>query len=316
LMILSSAVLAQSTPVYSKHYNFEQFVNPAITGRDHYPFLNLSFKKYWIGTEHSPSQTCLGGSFRLGHFNFYTPTMMLNKGKVMSKNRMGFGGFMMYDQNGPLANFYASLTYAYFIPLNYNSTTELSFGFSAQLSHYSINNNILEPNDPGDPELENLDKIPVTPDAGFGIYFHTEQFFIGASANELFKSKNPLENDSYYKNQRDFFFQSGYKFYLKQFDLEPSVFMAKIDRDPFYFYGQLKAYYQHYNWLAIAYKSSNTLAFSIGFRIRRMHIGYIYEQSISKMSSYFSGAHEIMVGMNIGLFEPEGIRKTSRIKSR
>jgi hypothetical protein len=41
-----------------------------------------------------------------------------------------------------------------------------------------------------------------------------------------------------------------------------------------------------------------------------MHIAYAYDQNISKMSSYFSSAHEIMFGINIGLFEPEGIKKT------
>jgi type IX secretion system PorP/SprF family membrane protein len=242
--------------------------------------------------------------------------MMLNKGNLMSKSRMGMGGFLMYDRNGPLANFYASFTYAYFVPLNYNSSTELSFGLSAQLSHYSINYNLLEPNDPGDPELENLDKLPVTADGSFGIYFHTKQFYAGISANELLKSVNPLENETYYQNKRDFFLQTGYKFYLKQFDLEPSVFLGKIDNDPLYFYGQIKAYYQNYNWLAIAYRSTNSLAFSLGIRVRRMHIGYIYEQSISKMSNYFSGAHEIMLGLNIGLFEPEGLRKTVRRRSQ
>lgn len=316
ILLSTGSVIAQNTPVYSKHYNFEQFVNPAITGRDRYPFLNFSYKKYWIGTENSPSQTCIGGSFRLGHFNFYTPTMMLNKSKLLSKNRMGFGGFMMYDKNGPLSNFFGSITYAYFIPLNRNGTTELSFGLSAQLSHFSINQSLLEPNDPGDPELADLDKLPLVADGGFGMYFHTKQFYVGASANELFKSSNPLENESFYKNQRDFFFQTGYKFYLRQFDLEPSLFISKIDNDPFYFFGQLKAYYQNYNWLAIAYRSTKSLAISIGIRVRRMHIGYVYEQNISKMSSYFSSAHEIMLGLNIGLFEPEGIRKTVRNRRR
>lgn len=316
IIISTSPATAQNSPVYSQHYNFEQFINPAITGRDRSPMVNLSYKKYWIGTENSPSQTSLGGSFRLGHFDFYTPSMMLNKGHLLSKNRMGFGAFMMYDKNGPLANFYASLTYAYFIPLNQNSTTELSFGLSAQLSHFSINHSLLEPNDPGDPELENLDKLPLVGDGGFGVYFHTEQFFVGMSANELFRSTNPLENESFYKNQTDFFFQTGYKFYLRQFDLQPSVYMAKIDDDPLYYYGEVKAYYQNYNWLAIGYHSTKALSIALGIRVRRMHIGYRYQQSVSKMSSYFAGAHEIMLGVNIGLFEPEGLRKTVRTRRR
>jgi len=46
--------------------------------------------------------------------------------------------------------------------------------------------------------------------------------------------------------------------------------------------------------------------------VGRLHLAYGYEHSISSMSNYFSGSHEIMLGLNIGLFEPEGIRKTSR----
>ncbi len=308
LFLVSKADLqSQSSPVYYQHYNYEQFVNPAITGRDLYPLVSLSHKKYWIGTENSPNVTCLGGSFRLGQFDFYTPTKMLNKGKLLSKNRMGFGGFLLYEQNGPLRISYASANYAYFVPLNRNSTTELSFGMSLQLSHYNIDEGVLNPTDPGDPELQNFDKMPVVFDGGFGIYFHTKQFYMGASANELFASQYTIEDENLIKNRQDFFFQTGYKFYLKRFDLD---FGALIDNDPFYYYGQLKAYYKSYNWIALAYKSTQTLTASIGMRVRKMHIAYAYEHSISRMSSYFSSAHEIMLGLNIGLFEPEGIKKT------
>ena len=111
---------SQSSPVYYHHYNYEQFVNPAITGRDHYPLVSLSHKKFWIGTENSPAVTCFGGSFRMGQYNFYTPTKMLNKGWWLSKSRMGLGGLIIYEQNGPLKIVYGSANYAYFIPLNEN----------------------------------------------------------------------------------------------------------------------------------------------------------------------------------------------------
>lgn len=313
-IISCSGTLAQLAPVYYQHYNYEQFVNPAITGRDHSPFVSLSHKRYWITVDNSPHVTCIGGSFRLGRFDFYTPTKMLNKGWILSRNRMGLGALFMYEQNGPLRIVYGSANYAYFVPLNESRTTELSFGLSLQITHYDIDENLLDPADRGDPELQNDEKLPLVPDGGFGMYFHTKQFYAGISASELFASQYPVEDRNVLANRQDFFFQSGYKFYLKRFDLEPSFFGGIVNDEPFYYYGQIKAYYQNYNWLSVAYRSTHSLIFSIGFRVRRIHIAYAYEQTVSKMISYFSSAHEIMFGLNIGLFEPEGLRKTVKRK--
>jgi type IX secretion system PorP/SprF family membrane protein len=286
-------------------------VNPAITGRDRYPLVSLSYKRNWIGTKNAPTTTCAGASFRLGTFDFYTPTKMVNRGRFLSRDRMGFGGFAMIGQNGPVTQFYSSITYAYFVPLNVSRTTELSFGLSAQLQHTGVNENMLDPNEPGDPALANLNDLPYHADGNFGMYFHTKQFHIGCSFNELFHTQSPLEDSRYYDNSTDYFFQAGYKIYLRRFDLEPSVFLARIDHDPLYLYAQIKAFYKNYNWLAVAYKSSGTLTVSVGFRVNRLHLAYGYEQSITGMSNYFSGSHEILLGLNIGLFEPEGIRKTA-----
>jgi type IX secretion system PorP/SprF family membrane protein len=277
--------------------------------------VSFSHKRNWIGTKNAPTTSCAGASFRLGTFDFYTPTMMINRGHFLSRDRMGFGGFVMIGQNGPLTQFYSSVTYAYFVPLNISRTAELSFGLSAQLQHSGVNEDLLDPNEPGDPALANLNDLPYQADGDFGMYFHTKQFHIGCSFNELFHNQNPLEGSRYNDNSMDFFFQTGYKFYLRRFDLEPAVFLAKIDNDPLYLYAQIKAFYKNYNWLAIAYKSSGTLTMSVGFRVGRLHLAYGYEQSITRFSNYFSGSHEIMLGMNIGLFEPEGIRKTTRKKS-
>lgn len=314
MVFITSGISGQVSPVYSKHYNYEQFINPAITGRDRYPLFNISHKRNWIGTENAPNSTCAGGSFRLGTFSFYTPTMMLNKTNFISRDRMGFGGLLIMEQNGPLSQFYATAAYAYFVPLNPNHTTELSFGLSAQLQHCNVNERLLDPLHPGDPELANLDHLPYTADGGFGIYFHTKQFHAGGSINELFHTGSPLDDSRYFSNSTDFFFQTGYKFYLRNIDLEPSVFLARIDRDPVYHYTQLKLFYQNYNWLSIGYKSTKNLLLALGFRVGRLHLAYAYEQSVSSLSNYFSGSHEVMLGINIGLFEPEGIRKTAKRK--
>ena len=296
---------------YAKHYNYEYAINPAITGRDYYPVVNLSHKKYWTGVQDAPSTTCLGATMRFGTYNFYTPKMLVNKSKLLSKSRMGIGGFIMHEKDGPLNYLHGSLNYSYFIPLG-NSANQLSFGISAQVFHYGVNKSILRPLDEGDETLAELNSQKYIPEAGFGIYFHNDQFSIGASVNDMLLSDLSLTSSKNKYNKRDLFIHMGYKFFLKRFELEPSVMTAQIDEQPLYYYGRLKLYFLTYNWFAVSYKSVNALSYSVGLKFNRFHIAYIFEHSLTSMIKYYQGTHELMLGLNIGLYETEGLRKIAK----
>ena len=304
----SSALFSQTSPLYSKYINYEQFINPAITGRDKSPFIALSHKQYWFGVDGSPYSTCLGASMRLGTFDFYNPHMMLNRTNFFSRGRMGFGAMFMQEKDGPLNSYFGELSYAYFIPFEHTNS-ELSFGLSAQFLSYTINRSLLQPEDATDPEFLNLSNNKLVPEAGCGIYYHDLQFFAGASVNDLLLTRLPYNTNNVFPNSRDYFFQTGYKFFLKRFEMEPSLYLALIDNNPVFYYTQVKFFYLDYNWFSVGYKSSNSLMFSLGFNIHRFYIAYAYDQNVSRMGSYFGGSHEIMLGINIGLYEPQGLRK-------
>ena len=312
LFLLSSLLYGQVSPFYAKHYSHEYAINPAVAGRDYYPVVNLSLKKYVFGVdEGAPLSMAAGTSMRLGSFNFYNPHMMLNKSNFAAKSNMGLGTFVMYEQDGPINYSHATLSYAYFIPLD-KGRSELSFGLSAQIFHYGLDQNMLDPLDLGDTKLENLPKNPYKPEAGFGVYYHNAQLFLGASANDLLLSDKASSIYQQDVNKRDFFLQGGYKFFFKWLELEPSFLVAKIDDIPIYHYTQLKVYYLYYNWISVAYKSTQSMSYAVGLKVRRFAVGYIYEHSTSKMIQHYGGSHELMIGLNIGLFEAEGIRKTVR----
>jgi type IX secretion system PorP/SprF family membrane protein len=306
--LLISPAVAQISPLYPKYYNYEQFINPAITGRDKSPIVNLSYKQYLFGVKGSPFSTSLGASMRLGTFDFYNPEQMLNRTKFFSRGRMGFGGLLIQDKDGPLSTYFAEFTYAYFVPLNHTNS-ELSFGLSAQILNYHLNKEALNPLEPNDDIILNANKNSTIPESGCGIYYHDLQFYAGASINDLLLSKSPLDRNKIFPNKRDYFFQSGYKFFLRRFDMEPSLYFAQIDDNPLYFYSQLKFYYMNYNWVSLGFSSTKLLHFSFGVSVKRLFFAYAYEQNISGMSSFYNGSHEIMIGMNIGLYEPLGLRK-------
>ena len=297
---------SQISIIYDKSDTYEFIVNPAITGRDYYPFLNLSIKKQWAGIPGSPVTACLGSAMRLGEYNFYTPKMMLNKSRFLSKGRIGVGGFLMQDSNGPLSFSTITTTFAYFVPL---MEAELSFGLAATISYYNIDESLFEPVDPDDQFLYGATDNKLFPDADFGVYYHTSQYYIGASVKELFESDNRLSESENFENSRDFFFITGYKFFFKYFEMEPSVFAGIIDKGHYYYRIRNKFYYNYYNWVAFSYGLNKSLKISIGTRYRRIYFGYAFEQQFSKTAKYNMGSHELMIGLNIGLFELQGIRK-------
>jgi type IX secretion system PorP/SprF family membrane protein len=218
------------------------------------------------------------------------------------------GGLILQEKDGPLNSYCINGSYAYFVPLN-RSNTELSFGISTQLLYYTVDQSILNPLDQNDPELLKLNDSHLIPESGCGIYYHDSQFYFGTSINDLLLSKRPFNNDKIAPNKRDYFVQTGYKFFLRYFDLEPMIYSAKIDNNPLYYYSQLKLYYMNVNWLGLGYKSTKSFLVSIGMSINRVYIAYVFEHSTSEMGTYFNGSHELMLGINIGLYEPEGLRK-------
>jgi type IX secretion system PorP/SprF family membrane protein len=299
---------AQISPLYPEHVNYLQFINPAMTGSDKFPIVNLSYKQYWIGIANAPGTACISGSMRLGALDFYGSKGMMNKTGFFSKGRMGFGSMLMRETDGPLNSTFFTANYAYFIPMN-SSNTELSLGLSFQFMYYSIDQSILDPFDQGDPILTSGNTQHIVPESGFGAYFHNSQFNIGASVNDLLLTNIPYSSGTIAPNKRDFFLHSGYKFLLKWFDLEPSIYMAQIDEKPFYYYGILKLYYKDYNWIAVSYKSTQSILASIGLTVHRLYFTYTFEHSISQMGTYFGSSHELMLGFNVGPYERPTIRK-------
>jgi type IX secretion system PorP/SprF family membrane protein len=302
---------AQISPLYQEHFNYEQFINPAITGNNKMAIVNLSHKQFFYGIEGSPYSTCMATSMRLGSFDFYNPQKMINTTDFFSRGRVGLGALMMQEKDGPLNSYYAQFNYAYFLPIKH-ANSELSFGLSIQFINYYLNKDILKPVDSDDPKILNANKNSMIPESGCGVYYRDPQFYIGVSVNDLLLSKRPLNESNIFKNKRDYFFMTGYKFFLKRFELEPSLYLAQIDENPFYYFSQLKLWYLNNNWFSIGYRSEKSIIFSLGIGLQRFSVSYAFERNVSDLGSYFNNSHEIMIGMNIGYYEPVLKKRTGK----
>ncbi len=64
--------------------------------------------------------------------------------------------------------------------------------------------------------------------------------------------------------------------------------------------------------MLLSYSTSDKVNFMFGVHLIKMvYAGYAYEYSLSKISKYTYGTHEIYLGINLGLFGVDGIGRST-----
>ncbi len=299
---------SQERSIYENYYLFPSFVNAAFTGAENYPVAELSVKRQWQDFPSAPSTFFLAGNVRIGKYDFYTPKGMVNKGPLKTENRVGIGANIYCDRNGPLSNTGLSLSYAYHLPVNL--ATNLSFGLSINGSIYSLNTSELKPNQSNDSYLFNGKNTSFRFNSNVGLLYYNNTYFIGLSANKLFPDE--LNLNSSIEEKPSYFLIGGYKFRIRSemLYLEPSAALKKIADEKINLDLHTKLVWK-LNWVALSYSSTKNMKFLVGLNIyKRLYAGYSYEYTVSNISSYTSGSHEIYLGINLGLTGVSGIRRT------
>jgi type IX secretion system PorP/SprF family membrane protein len=298
----------QETSIYHNYYLSPFIINPAISGSENYPVMEVSIKKQWAGIINAPSTILLAGSFRIGNYGFYDPNGFVNKGFLDLKDRVGIGAAVFGDQNGPSRTVGGILSYAYHIPVNLKA--RLSFGLSLSGTYYSFNSSILKPDNQDDSYLLTGNNSRGRANFNFGTYYYNNIYFIGASATKILPDITIISSEV--RELPSFFLYGGYKFLSNRpTNLEQSITIKEIGCDKLSVDFLTKLYFQRLNWVALSYSTTGRINILLGMHVIKMlYVGYNYEYTLSKIASYNYGSHEICLGINLGLIEVEGIKKT------
>jgi type IX secretion system PorP/SprF family membrane protein len=314
LLILSATFISkgQEASVFSNYYLSPFIVNPAFTGSSYYPQAVLSTRKQWVGISDSPGTILLSGNYRIGTYDFYDPKGFVNKGPLKLKDRLGLGVALYRDKNGPAENTGGVLSYAYHSQIN--SKDELSFGLSVIGTYYAFNSSVLDPDQPDDPYLLNGNDNKFRLNFNLGALYHSSTYFIGISAIKILPDHYnvndlPAMHPSY-------FLMGGYKHKINSFfAIEPSLTIKKLGSDGLSVDVFSKLYIKQLNWIAFSYSTTGKINFLFGAHLLKMvYAGYSYEYSLSKISKYTYGTHEIYLGINLGLFGVGGIGRSTESK--
>ncbi len=301
--VIAKALNAQQLPLYSQYMNNGFLLNPAMSGYDGYTSLNLTARKDFVGFKGAPLTYSFSGQTRLfqrDHRIISKPSG-INRLRSKTRGRVGLGGYVFNDVNGAVSKTGINLSYAYHISL-YRS--QLSFGLAGQFFQFKIGDSLTYFNQ-SDPLIgTGYKSVSYIPDANFGIFWTSRNWFAGMSANQLFQSVAKIGSGDLgnLKMYRHYYAMGGYRFFNDRsgFDFEPSFLVKASSRFTPQVDMTMKVYYQTDYWIGMSYRTSGAVSVMFGVKAEKFYLGYAIDFALSNIRRYSFGSHEVILSVKFG----------------
>ncbi|MGY5848997.1 PorP/SprF family type IX secretion system membrane protein [Salegentibacter sp. F14] len=287
IILFSIKGMAQQDPMFTQYMYNMSVINPGYA-TDNPGMLNLGgiYRSQWQDVEGAPST-----------FSFFAHTPV--------SERVELGLTVVHDEIGNIVkenNITAD--FAYVLPAGQSS--KISFGLKGGLSTFDANLAGLSVVDPGDPALQNVNEV--FPVFGVGAFWFGDNYYLGASAPNLFTSKY-IENEqglqALGKEEIHYYLTGGYVFDISQDVRLKPAFMARAVQGAqlavdvtanVLLYDRLEA--------GIGYRFNETITGLVNFKITpSLRVGYAYDHFTSDFLGYnVGGTHEVMLLWDIDLF--------------
>lgn len=279
-----SEIFAQQQPLSTMHMWNQLIINPAYAGSRDAFSASAIWREQWVGLEGSPSTQVL---------SLHTP---------LPSDKIGLGLTVENDKIGPSNNTAVWGDFAY--RLQTGEKGILSFGLRAGFGIYQASLRDLENIDANDPVFNQNVESNFMPNFGFGAYYYGERGYVGLSTpslleNELNSGSNPT-GKAKDLDKRHFNLMAGYVFNLSQDSagvmFKPSTIIRVVEGAPVSFDVSANFLIKQKLWLGAAYRYQDAMAAIISFHFTdHLQAGYSYDFGTSKLRSYHSGSHEIML---------------------
>ncbi len=274
---------------YSQHdsnfslYEYAQMsFNPGYAGANNALCVTSVHRQQWMGFGEGRPQTTI--------FSFDMPITAFSSGA---------GFTILEDRIGFQSNLNLHLSYAYRAELDYGS---LGVGIGLGLINRSIDGEWITGNflwggtiyeDPAIPHMGSS----IDFDMSFGVYFDYEDFYAGFSATRLLQPKVSFDMEEESTLARHYYLIGGYSYELPNpvYDVLPSV-LVQSDGSTIQFAINAKILYNKSFWGGVSYRYNDAIVPMLGIHlINGLSFGYSYDIVTSRIGSYNSGTHELMV---------------------
>jgi len=287
---------AQQLPQYSQYMHNNFLINPAVSGSEEYIPIRLTARQQWVGIDRAPSTQAISGNF------------------LLDNEMIGIGAYVFHDSFGPNSKTGFQGAFSYIMPVGlWNS--KLAIGVSGVVFQYTFDQSKEIWLDSDDPVIDGGKESAIVPDANFGIYWYSDKFFFGMSANQLIQYKVDFVDYDATQNTlvRHYYLMGGYKFRVNdKFEIEPSTQVKFMPAAPLSVDLNLRGIYKKDYWFGVSYRSGmpletgSTVIAMVGMQYKKYIFGYAYDFPLTRLNHYTSGTHEIIIGINLNKPIPVG----------
>jgi type IX secretion system PorP/SprF family membrane protein len=286
LLLAAKFATGQQDPLYSMYMFDKMLINPAFTGSSN-----------WVtGTlKHRSQNTGMQGHPVTETFNVHSP---------IQKKHIGVGFKLIKDKVAIMSNLNVAALFSYH--LNF-AGGKLSFGIEAGVLNKKIDYRELVLSKRDDNALPLTVASSVVPDLSVGAYYQKRQFYAGLSNYHLIKKRfdysTATSGSHLYKH---IYLLAGNIFDIsKKLSVEPSVLIKYQPSSKLQMDVNAMVYYNERFGAGLQYRTGDALVTVLRIGITEgLRIAYSYDVTISKLSPYSKGSHEIVISYGIKLPPP------------
>ena len=281
IMFLSWAVSAQQEPQYTQYmYNPSQ-INPAYSGSMGYASVFGLYRTQWLGLDGAPKTANLG---------FHKP---------IENSKLGYGINILNDRIGPSELTYMNVDISY--TLLFGEKSRLAFGLKVGGELINIDYSKLSQYNPGDALFQNnLNRF--SPNIGAGIYYYTDNTYVGFSVPMLLNTAFYDEVAVSTANRRQNFYLTAGKVYDLNYNIKfkPALVTKIVSGAPLQLDLTANFLINEKFTAGIAYRMSAALSGLVGFQVTdQLFIGYGYDRETTRLSNFNSGSHELFLKFDL-----------------
>lgn len=283
-----NAVYSQQVPLLTQFMFNKLAFNPACAGSREVLTIDATYRNQWTGVEGAPKTM---------NFSIHAP---------MRDPHIGLGMYLYNYNIGAAVDQGAMATFAYRIQF---PNGKLSFGLQAGLKYYDVDWTKIITLDPGDPKLTGQIKQKMQPDANFGIYYYSDQFYVGISSKQLLQNQVTLvqngNSEIFNKLVRHFYGMTGINLPINdQILFCPSLLFKYVGNAPSQIDVNASFMFGDTFLVGASYRTEKTISILTEIKLTsNLRLGYAYDIWFNEIQNYSKGSHEIRLSLDFGLLK-------------
>jgi len=289
MFVFTTQAFGQQDPQFTQYSDNMLFVNPAYAGSRGVLNLTAMHREQWVGFEGRPVSST---------FSAHSP---------LTYQSVGLGVTIVNDQTGPIKQTMMYGDFSYTLKFK-NQERKLSFGIKGGFNMISIGTSTLQTTEVNDPKLLQNVRNNINPNIGFGVYYHSPRFFIGASSPKLIErgydgiSKVNLE-------KRHYFGIIGGVFPINNhWKIRPTTQIKLTEKSPISIDASVAAIYKERIWFGGMYRLNAAFGVFAQYQVSpQFKLGIASDFGTQAIRNYNYGTFEVLISYDF-VFKKVGLR--------